>query len=54
MHRTAKPVARKREREQGMTTVTPASGAGARDTFPKLLQELMRTRPAEPAYREKE
>ncbi|MFW9320198.1 hypothetical protein ACN9OL_12225, partial [Glaesserella parasuis] len=26
----------------------------ARDTFPKLLAELVRTRPAAPAYREKE
>ncbi len=33
---------------------TPASAAGTRDTFPKLLAELARTRPAAPAYREKE
>jgi long-chain acyl-CoA synthetase len=33
---------------------TPASATGTRDTFPKLLAELARMRPASPAYREKE
>lgn len=33
---------------------TPVSETQARDTFPKLLAELARTRPAAPAYREKE
>jgi long-chain acyl-CoA synthetase len=37
-----------------MTTSTPASDAGTRDTFPKLLSGLARARAGQPAYREKE
>jgi long-chain acyl-CoA synthetase len=37
-----------------MTTATAATGSEARDTFPKLLADLARTRPDKPAYREKE
>src|SRR5262245_37413710 len=42
-----------------MTTATSADGAGAKgaevgDTFPKLLAGLVRTRPQQPPYREKE
>src|SRR4030095_9334867 len=50
--------------EAGMTTATSADGAKAKgaeangmevgDTFPKLLAGLARTRPRQPAYREKE
>ncbi|MFI5000095.1 MAG: AMP-binding protein [Reyranellales bacterium] len=36
------------------TGTTSAQGSPARDTFPKLLAELARTRPDAPAYREKE
>jgi long-chain acyl-CoA synthetase len=37
-----------------MSNATPAAAAEARDTFPKLLAELARTRGDRPAYREKE
>jgi long-chain acyl-CoA synthetase len=37
-----------------MTRGTPTPAGEARDTFPKLLAELARTRPDQPAYREKE